>query len=1190
MKLLKQIETLFQAGTAGGLSDGLLLERFLQGRDESAEAAFAALVDRHGAMVLRVCRQVLGDEHDAQDASQATFLVLARRAGSIGRRESVASWLHGVALRVAARARLAASRRRARERRGGEMMAARLGIGNTSDDRTDEERWSRLHDELGRLPESFRTPIILCYLEGLTQEQAAAQLRCPLGTIQSRLARGRAKLKTRLEKRGADYSACLLTELALAVRQHAAAPQAWAEATVRLAMRFARADGSGIAGAASAALAEEVLRVMALAKLKVAAGIALMTALLVSGAAAWAMQERDTSAPTVAAIAAVPPDDPEPPAENAHSQSNIVKRKFRGTVRDEHGRPVAKAWVGSDVKKLADSWEIVEPFDRIRERKQPYLNERGNVVPAGSLGKYFELRDQKGNWQPIHPAKIRRHDPSRDIEPFDTPFYSDDTKKAMAKGQSVYEVRTAAGRWEMSALVALQNPADRTDTDGHFEVEVTILSSVPGAGVHLPGTEVHFASPDFTLQAVHVVAAADPNQPVEITLKPTRLVRARLIETPVDNPSDYLDWCAYSVDATVGNLHYIDKIRKPGAFWENGDGNHPNEDGSLAHARRLEILLPAGSYRFWFESDTLTRLIDIVVPTGDGPLDLPDIRLESLAWVKMLGRPAAEIEATDMEGKPVKLADYRGKYVVLAFCSAANEGFLEGMLGLIEVQKRFKHRPLTILALHDASLNSLAKYRQALDPLRNKFAGEIPIRFLLDRSPIGAGTGPYALKSGESGSGRTADSYEIVVESTFVIDEGGRMVFAAVRQAYVRVTNFTVGKDGELVRNDDDDTIGIGGEFRAERHNQGLVWALEDQFGLPRSALAGIPRRNWEPPDVPKGPLVVKGKLVDPNGKPVADAKLSVESYRNNSERNVNSGPSGEFSIKLDEVRALDRLTVEAPDFATRVFSFHFGKKIKIEDSGDVILHIEPTGVIPEPLCMGPGVEVKGRVVRDGMPVAGVTIGLNYLNYTLDHPWEALETKTDARGTFRFPHVLPETNFWAYAKVGSVENQGAVIPLPVHTTKEGSAVDLGELHVQKGRTLAGRVVFTDGKSPPHGMYLVASCPKAEGSLKFELDDTGRFAFAGLPEGPVEVSAYIARKLQPLGYRLSPTNKCLDPQIRVRMVGQLDHDIDDLTILFEPSEIPEQHARVDVDPAVMADFNDAQAGPITGVPPKDYPPK
>ena len=114
--------------------------------------------------------------------------------------------------------------------------------------------------------------------------------------------------------------------------------------------------------------------------------------------------------------------------------------------------------------------------------------------------------------------------------------------------------------------------------------------------------------------------------------------------------------------------------------------------------------------------------------------------------------------------------------------------------------------------------------------------------------------------------------------------------------------------------------------------------------------------------------------------------------------------------------------------------------------------------------------------------------------------------------------------------------------------------------------------------------------KHEGYRKFELDNTGRFRFTGLPEGPVEVSVDIAGDFQPRGYRFSPTNKCLDPRFPTRVVGQLDRDIDDLTILFEPSEIPEQHPRVDVDPAVFADFNDAQAGPITGVPPKDYPPK
>ena len=186
MQFLKQIDTLFRSGTAGGLTDGQLLERFLE-RGEDAEAAFAALVDRHGAMVLRVCRQVLRDETDAEDAAQATFLVLARRAQSISRRESVGCWLHGVALRVAANARTAAARRRTHELRGAAMRTAGHVVDADLKAIEEHDDWAKLHDELSILPRSFREPLVLCYLEGLTQEQAAAHLRCPLGTIQSRL-------------------------------------------------------------------------------------------------------------------------------------------------------------------------------------------------------------------------------------------------------------------------------------------------------------------------------------------------------------------------------------------------------------------------------------------------------------------------------------------------------------------------------------------------------------------------------------------------------------------------------------------------------------------------------------------------------------------------------------------------------------------------------------------------------------------------------------------------------------------------------------------------------------------------------------------------------------------------------------------------------------------------------------------
>src|SRR5262249_22368096 len=121
--VLRQIGTLYSEGAIGGCTDAELLERFSSGAREAAEAAFAVLVERHAPMVIQVCRRMLDNVHDAQDASQATFLVLARKVHSIKRREALGSWLHGVALKVAAKARVAATRRRLYERRGGQMIA-----------------------------------------------------------------------------------------------------------------------------------------------------------------------------------------------------------------------------------------------------------------------------------------------------------------------------------------------------------------------------------------------------------------------------------------------------------------------------------------------------------------------------------------------------------------------------------------------------------------------------------------------------------------------------------------------------------------------------------------------------------------------------------------------------------------------------------------------------------------------------------------------------------------------------------------------------------------------------------------------------------------------------------------------------------------------------------------------------------
>ncbi len=197
---LGHIRTLFNVGTFGGLTDGELLERFRASNGEAAELAFAALVERHGPMVLRVCQSVLFETHDAHDAFQATFLVLVRKAGSIRNRDSLASWLHGVAHRIAACASAATARRRRHERRA----AAR--VTTFVDDGDRDELAPMLHEELDRLAEKYRAPIILCHLEGLTHEQTAQRLCWPVGTVRSRLARGREQLRGRLMRRGLALS------------------------------------------------------------------------------------------------------------------------------------------------------------------------------------------------------------------------------------------------------------------------------------------------------------------------------------------------------------------------------------------------------------------------------------------------------------------------------------------------------------------------------------------------------------------------------------------------------------------------------------------------------------------------------------------------------------------------------------------------------------------------------------------------------------------------------------------------------------------------------------------------------------------------------------------------------------------------------------------------------------------------
>jgi RNA polymerase sigma factor (sigma-70 family) len=265
--MIQHLRRAVLAHDAAALSDGQLLDGFVTRREE---AAFAALVRRHGPMVFGVCRRVLPDTNDAEDAFQATFLVLVRKASSIRPRSNVGPWLHGVAMRTALRARQRAARRCVVER---EATVAR-----THDMPDEDALWRDLRPlldaELLRLPEVYRSPVVLCDLEGASRGEAARRLGVPEGTISSRLARGREMLGQRLRRRGVALGAGAVA-LTLARNAAAAPSRELLETTIKGAM-------SGPA-APVAALAQGVIHTMFYGKFKLAAAVLAVAGLVALG-------------------------------------------------------------------------------------------------------------------------------------------------------------------------------------------------------------------------------------------------------------------------------------------------------------------------------------------------------------------------------------------------------------------------------------------------------------------------------------------------------------------------------------------------------------------------------------------------------------------------------------------------------------------------------------------------------------------------------------------------------------------------------------------------------------------------------------------------------------------------------------------------------------------------------------------
>lgn len=272
---------LFQTGT--GLTDGELLECFIARRDE---AAFEVLMRRHGPMVLGVCRRVLRNDADAQDALQATFLVLVHKASSVVPRALVGNWLYGVAHNTALKAKAMKRKRLAKEREAGATARAE----------TPNEEWPQLnallYAELSRLPDKYRVPIVLCELEGKLVREAARQLGWPQGTVASRLSRGRALLAQRLARRGLAISSGVLAATLAQGAALASIPARVVMSTVRAASFAAasKAAAAGVVSAKVAALTEGVIRTMLVTKLKIATALLLVLATVGVGVGGFAYQ------------------------------------------------------------------------------------------------------------------------------------------------------------------------------------------------------------------------------------------------------------------------------------------------------------------------------------------------------------------------------------------------------------------------------------------------------------------------------------------------------------------------------------------------------------------------------------------------------------------------------------------------------------------------------------------------------------------------------------------------------------------------------------------------------------------------------------------------------------------------------------------------------------------------------------
>jgi RNA polymerase sigma factor (sigma-70 family) len=392
--VLRYVRGMNPPGSTEESSDRALIERFARSRDE---AAFAILVRRHGTLVMNACRRELGNDDDAEDAFQATFLVLARKAGRVAWRASIGSWLHDTACRIARKLRCSESRRCARER-----DAVRSSESSKSTATDWKELCDLLDDELRRLPAPERAALIACYLEGQTQDEAALQLGLSLRTLQRHVARGRERLRARFARRGLPLPAILL---ARSLVGDTALPIA-ATDMARSAALFAAGQGSA-ARASALDLANGALRAMAIRRWQLVAVCLMAAGALAAASGSLLRSDEDDPAPVVFAAGEAPAPvrqhfDADGDAPPGDALAILGTRRLRHTagVNAVAFSPDGKIAIAGDSDGYLVYWDVASGWRLGRRHLSPIhaiaISTDGKTLTCGSPGRIHILNADSG--------------------------------------------------------------------------------------------------------------------------------------------------------------------------------------------------------------------------------------------------------------------------------------------------------------------------------------------------------------------------------------------------------------------------------------------------------------------------------------------------------------------------------------------------------------------------------------------------------------------------------------------------------------------------------------------------------------------------------------------------------------------------------------------------------------------------